>query len=69
MIGGYIYSARDDGIDARLRELLDSSGNCVEVFDKGCFYYTNSFQADLKPHASSGDLMALSEDLLVAGSF
>ena len=68
MIGGYLYGVRDENFDMRLRSLLDPGCIRVEFCDNGCFFYSNPFGTKLKPFASSGDLAALTEDLLIAGA-
>ena len=64
MIGGYFYREKEDAADARLRAAVSGFGR-IGAFDRGYFFYSNPFHSDVKPSASSEDLIALSEDLLV----
>jgi len=64
MIGGYCYREKDSTIDARVRTLTSGFGS-PDPFEHGYFFYTDPFQSDVKPYASYGESIALSEDLLV----
>jgi len=66
MIGGYLYSRRDDDFHARLQGKLDPGWQRIEVWDHGYFFYTDPFQSDRQTYCASSELIALSEDLLVA---
>ncbi len=65
MIGGYIYAAGNNGIEERLKNLLAPDCGRIDFCDNGFLFYTNPFRSDQKPYASSDDLIALSEDLIV----
>jgi asparagine synthase (glutamine-hydrolysing) len=66
MIGGYLYSEPDSDFDARLRSKLDPTWQRIQVGRHGFVFCTNPFHSDQKLHSASRDLIALSEDLLVA---
>jgi asparagine synthase (glutamine-hydrolysing) len=66
MIGGYIFSKRDNDLHALLQSKLDPNWHRLDVWNHGYLFYTDPFRSDRKPHASSTALIALSEDMLVA---
>ena len=65
MIGGYLYSRLDEEVDTRLRAILEDSFNRVEVWENGYFFYDDSFQDNQASHLISGEMIALSQDILV----
>jgi asparagine synthase (glutamine-hydrolysing) len=65
MIGGYIYSRKDEDIEARLKAVMRPDWPCLKVWEHGFFFYTNPFHAEQSLCWTRGDAVGLSEDLLV----
>jgi asparagine synthase (glutamine-hydrolysing) len=65
MIGGYIYREIDPDLDARLRGQLDAAWTVIDVSGDGYLFHDEPFGGQSTSHLESGELVALTQDLLV----
>jgi asparagine synthase (glutamine-hydrolysing) len=64
MIGGYIYSERDEGFENRLRERLGDSVSTIPAWDCGLLFHDEPYPARPTTVLVSDDLVALTSDIL-----
>lgn len=68
MIGGYIYRRLDPDLDARLRERIRHLDNRIDAWDSGYLFHEQRFRDQPAARHIADDLIAVSEDLLVAAN-
>lgn len=66
MIGGYIHRRIDVGLESRLRQRIDHSFTAIDAWDCGFLFCDHPYSDDQTSRLVSHDLVALSQDLLVA---
>jgi asparagine synthase (glutamine-hydrolysing) len=66
MIGGYIYRGRNLDVESRLEERLDDRHTRTNVWGNGFLFFDDPFLDGRTSWLVSNDLIALSQDVLVA---
>jgi asparagine synthase (glutamine-hydrolysing) len=64
MVGGYIYSERDEEFASRLRNRLDGSFGTIAAWDHGVLFHDEPYPAHPTSSLVSDELVALTQDIL-----